>query len=310
MSTHYGSSSSEKTSNSTTDAICRASGKSSNSTIDAIHNISKGCAKKNILVGRPIRNKCDSSDQSSTIDAHESHKYSPPHVRDQPSYSPPHVRDQPSYSPHVRDQPSYSPPHVRDQPSYSPPHVRDQPSYSPHVRDQPSYSPHVRDQPSYSPHVRSYDHDYPSNYNLNHNYPSNYAHAKYDPGVSYFNSIITPITGLTPQFSGHTGCVEFRMRRKNKVVTLQWEPFSGSLSSSGISCLIVAQSVANTPPYPISFHVDIQYKGLDRSTRLIIDPHARLGNIRFNLNTDGSTTEITAGDAFIIYGGAVTWIVD
>jgi hypothetical protein len=76
-------------------------------------------------------------------------------------------------------------------------------------------------------------------------------HDRYDPGVSYFTSVITPVTNLTPQYSGCTGCVEFRMRRKNKVVSLQWEPFNGTMAASGVSYLSVAQSICNTPPYQI-----------------------------------------------------------
>jgi len=134
--------------------------------------------------------------------------------------------------------------------------------------------------------------------------------SKYDPGLSYFNSVITPVTGLTPLFSGCTGSVEFRMRRKNKTVTLQWEPFTGSLSASGVAFIIVAQSISNTPPYPISIPIYIQYKGVGRITNVTINPNAISGNILFYLNTDGSTNNINAGDSFTIPGGAISWIVD
>jgi hypothetical protein len=133
---------------------------------------------------------------------------------------------------------------------------------------------------------------------------------RFDSGVSCFTSVITPVTGLTPQFSGCTGSVEFRMRRKNKTVTLQWEPFRGSLAATGISFLTVAQFITNTPPYSISIPIYMQYKGVGRMTNINIDPHGKSTNVRFYLNTDGSSTGTVVGDSFVIYGGAVTWIVD
>lgn len=132
---------------------------------------------------------------------------------------------------------------------------------------------------------------------------------RYDPGISHFMSIVTPVTGLTPQYSGITGSVEFRMRRKNKTVTLQWEPFSGTLAANSVAFLTVSQSISNTPPYPISIPITIQYKGLNRSTNITIDPHARTGNIKFHLNEDGTPAGVV-GDTFYVFGGNITWIVD
>ena len=133
---------------------------------------------------------------------------------------------------------------------------------------------------------------------------------RYDPGVAMFTSVVTPVSGLTPLYSGVTGSVEFRMRRKNKTVILQWEPFTGTMAASGVAFLTVAQSISNTPPYPVSDTIYIQYRGTDRPVRIVIDPNARGSNIRIYLNTDGSTTNITTGDSFQVYGGNTEWIVD
>ena len=132
---------------------------------------------------------------------------------------------------------------------------------------------------------------------------------RYDPGVSYFTSVITPLTALSG-FSGIGGSVEFRMRRKNKTVTLQWEPFTGTLASSGIAYLTVAQTISNTPPYIVSFPIYLVYKGVGRNTRIEIDPFVKTGNIKFYLNTDGSSTGTASGDSIAVAGGAVSWIVD
>ena len=125
-----------------------------------------------------------------------------------------------------------------------------------------------------------------------------------------FTSVITPVTGLTPLYSNITGSVEFRMRRKNKVVNLQWEPFTGSMAATGVAFLSVAQSISNTPPYPVSKPVYIQYRGVDRVVKMVVDPNARGSNIRIYLNSDSTTTNITTGDAFQVYGGNIEWSVD
>lgn len=137
-----------------------------------------------------------------------------------------------------------------------------------------------------------------------------YPSKRYDPGISYFNSMITPTTNLFSESSNINGSVEFLMRRKNKTVTLQWEPFSGTLSSNGISYLTVTQSICNTPPYPVSDVIPIQYKGVDRMVKITIDPFTKNGNIFFYLNTDGSTNNTNIGDSFHIYGGTTTWILN
>jgi len=133
---------------------------------------------------------------------------------------------------------------------------------------------------------------------------------RYDPGAFHFNSVITPVTNLQPGYSGCQGCVEFRMRRKNKTVTLQWEPFTGAIGQSGISFLTVVQSICNTPPYKISIPIYFQYKGTNRITHIDIDPNSTTGNVFFYLNTDGSTSGITIGDSFSVPAGAVSWITD
>ena len=134
--------------------------------------------------------------------------------------------------------------------------------------------------------------------------------SRYDPGVTYFMSMITPVNHLHPVYSGATGAVEFRMRRKNKTVTLQWEPFSGSMAQSGVSNLAVTQTIYNTPPYSIYVPIAISYKGVTRQGLLNIEPTGYPINIRFFLNLDTSATGINSGDAFTVFGGAVTWIVD
>lgn len=133
--------------------------------------------------------------------------------------------------------------------------------------------------------------------------------SRYDPDVSSFTTVITPVTGLVGQSSGRKGEIVVRMRRKNKVVTFQWEPFTGALAESGVAFLTMSQGFNNVPPYSMTFPLVISYKGVGRSTSLVVDPN-NVTPIMFYLNTDQSATDINVGDAFSINGGAVSWIVD
>lgn len=133
---------------------------------------------------------------------------------------------------------------------------------------------------------------------------------RYDPGISCFLSMVTPTLELLGTYTGNQNSIEFRMRRKNKTVILQWEPFSGSVASTGISYLTVSQSVCNMPPYPIFRPISIQYNGINRMSNINIDPYSKVGNIKFYINSDGSSVNINIGDSFVIYGGSIDYIVD
>ena len=123
-----------------------------------------------------------------------------------------------------------------------------------------------------------------------------------------FYSIITPVHDLS-SFS-ESKCVEFKMRRKNHVVTLQWEPFSGIISASGINYLTVPQTICNTAPYPIYNTFYLKYKGSVRKGVIKIIPESKKGNIRFYLNEDLSANDILQGDSFKIYSSSISWIVE
>lgn len=133
---------------------------------------------------------------------------------------------------------------------------------------------------------------------------------RYEQGTCKFTSVIMPLSELIPGSSGAMGSVEFIMRRKNKTVTLQWEPFSGNLAANGVSYLTVAQTISNTPPYLISLPIYFKYKSIGRVTHAEIDPHAKSPVIKFYLNTDASSTATMMGDSISFPGGSISWIVD
>lgn len=128
------------------------------------------------------------------------------------------------------------------------------------------------------------------------------------PDITGFNTIVGPIKNLVPQYSpANSGAIQLRIRRKNKTVTLQWESFSGAIAQAGRNWFGVEQKIANLPPYPLRFPIQIMYRGISRFTVLAIDPDDT-NQIKFYLALNGE--EINVDDGFDILASAVTWIVD
>ena len=141
-------------------------------------------------------------------------------------------------------------------------------------------------------------------------YPCPPCPSRNDPGIAYFTSVIVPTSNLVAQYTSSTGSVEFLMRRKNKTVVLQWESFSGIVGASGIAFLTATQSFSNLPPYSIFSPYVFQHRGGIRVGYVEVEPNGRGGNIKFYLNSDGSSSDVNMGDAFVIYANSVTWIVE
>lgn len=101
--------------------------------------------------------------------------------------------------------------------------------------------------------------------------------------------------------------VGFMMRRKNKIVKLQWEPFSGQIGANGVTFLSVNQSICNLPPYAMVFPIMLIYNGVDRDGFVEIDPH--IGDqIRIFLDKRGSNGPCTMGDTIVVPGQSIDWI--
>lgn len=130
-----------------------------------------------------------------------------------------------------------------------------------------------------------------------------------NPDVASFKALITPLTELTPVNSKSVGPIQFYMRRKNKVVTLQWEPFSGKLSSTGVNSLSLAQTICNMPPYSIFGVYNLEYNGVLRQAPIEINPTNIKSNVLFYLNSNGTSEGVTVNDSVIVKGGCISWIV-
>lgn len=125
-------------------------------------------------------------------------------------------------------------------------------------------------------------------------------------------SMQTVIQNLTDVYGEHSkfkGGIKMTMSRRNHTVTLQWEPFSGKLTTNGVAYVKVVNSISNLPPHKIAHPIFMKYKDVGRNTHILIDPFCTGGNIKFHLNTDGSSTDVSVNDSVHFEGGSVTWIV-
>jgi hypothetical protein len=103
--------------------------------------------------------------------------------------------------------------------------------------------------------------------------------------------------------------ISFTMKRRNKTVTLQWEPFTGQLGANGVAYLTANQTIANMPSYPLRFPLFISYNGETKCTFLMIDPSSR-EQIKFYLDAKADPTNVKIGDTVFVSGSSVNWIID
>lgn len=121
-----------------------------------------------------------------------------------------------------------------------------------------------------------------------------------------FQSILTPAKLVRPCHSHTEGVVEFVMRRKNMVVTFQWEPFNLILSAN-TSCVVVCQGINNLPCYSLRFLISLEICGHPHMGYLEISPNFEQ-QVRFYLSTDGLQARFNRDDDIFIPGSSVSWI--
>lgn len=131
----------------------------------------------------------------------------------------------------------------------------------------------------------------------------------YKDEISGFKALIVPLTNLISITTGKSDMIKFKMRRKNKIVTLQFEPFSGQIAANGISYIVVNQTVCNLPDVILEYPIRIIYNGQAITSFLQINPNSS-EQIRIYLNISGNGSNVNIGDTIIVNGLAVTWITD
>lgn len=124
--------------------------------------------------------------------------------------------------------------------------------------------------------------------------------------MSSFRALITPLIDLHSQATGQPA-IEFIIKKKNDVVTLQWEPFSGSVSQTGIAFLSLQQTIGQMPPYKMEIPYILTHKGVRKMSFILVDPTDPI-QIKFYLDISGDGSGVTANDSVIIPGGSINWI--
>ena len=120
-----------------------------------------------------------------------------------------------------------------------------------------------------------------------------------------FKALITPVQCLKSLQTGCCECVTFIMRRKNRVVTMQWEPFSGVLGCNGVKYLVVNQSICNLPPWPVDLPIRVETACKSRIAFMRIDP-CDCEHIKIYLHPDCEC--FCKDDCVLVPGGCVSWI--
>lgn len=125
-----------------------------------------------------------------------------------------------------------------------------------------------------------------------------------------FYALITPMTNVKPVYgTGHDGTVQFMLRRKNKVVSLQWEPFTGNVGNNGAAYMAVNQSISGLPNYPVDVPVSITYNGIASITLAEIDPLTS-DQIKIYFNVGKTGSGVVLGDTVVVQGSCINWISD
>lgn len=129
------------------------------------------------------------------------------------------------------------------------------------------------------------------------------------PGVDSFFAMITPLTNLRATQSDSTGQIEFKIKKKNGTVTLQWESFSGEIAAAGSPFLVVRQSIANLPEKDVVSAYKVVYKGVPGVAFFSVLPAEASGlQLRFGLNVTDNPSLVAIGDSVVVHGGSITWI--
>lgn len=127
----------------------------------------------------------------------------------------------------------------------------------------------------------------------------------YSEGGYTFSSMVIPVNNIVT--AHNTNSVRFNMKRKNSVISLQWENFSGIVASTGDSKIVFVQSVSCMPRNIMSYPILVKHNGTKKFGEFVIDPHSTNGNIYIYLTLDRSETKV--GDSFSILSSCVSWIV-
>mgnify|MGYP000891383619 CR=1 FL=1 len=122
------------------------------------------------------------------------------------------------------------------------------------------------------------------------------------PEINEFSGMIIPAKSE----SGKCVMPIFRMRRKNKTVTFQWDEFSGIVAASGICSLQMNQPIPNLPPNNMKFIIAVTHRGENKMGVLNIINNQHF-NVAFQFDTKNIPLQLN--DSFSVASSAVQWII-
>lgn len=102
--------------------------------------------------------------------------------------------------------------------------------------------------------------------------------------------------------------VGLQIRRRNKVVTLQYEAFSGQLAANGIKYVSLGTSTTSKPISPIEEPIVVEYNGTRTVGYVRIDP-SDVDEIQFHFDIK-DCFDVKMGDTVSFSGRTIHWITD
>lgn len=122
------------------------------------------------------------------------------------------------------------------------------------------------------------------------------------------SSPIERLSGLRTLSDSAPGTVNFRMRRRNKTVTFQWEHFEGSMTLNGCRELLVTQTFPNLPPHLVYLPLIAIVNGKEVVGYLRVYP--AISSYRERIIFALPEGLVNLNDHIVIPGGCVCWIID
>ncbi len=130
-------------------------------------------------------------------------------------------------------------------------------------------------------------------------------------GNAYYNfcALPRPVKNLSTENDKSCGEIKITVSINCNTVTLQWNKFSGQVDASGQAYIYINQSFRGAPKNNIFFPYLVNFKGGDGLSVVEILPCNNTNTIRWYLTASRKGSNISNGDAFTIFEGAVTYIM-
>ena len=101
------------------------------------------------------------------------------------------------------------------------------------------------------------------------------------------------------------GLIVLTQRISSWQAILMWEPFTGTIASTGNHDIVVIDTLAHLPAHAVSTPVCMKVRGMAVVGKVVLTPKVGSGGLKFEM-----PGETHISDAVEIDGGSISWIMD